>query len=173
MKNRPNRIETERLILRPLEERDRERFIRMAKDARVNATYMLPELSGRAEEDAFFESMREYCAMEERFILGIALKSGELIGFINDCGISGAEAELGYFVGAEHWGRGYATEALRAAMDALFEMGCTALRAGYFEGNEASRRVMEKCGMRPIRHTETVEYKGKTRFCPYMGKERE
>jgi RimJ/RimL family protein N-acetyltransferase len=55
--------------------------------------------------------------------------------------------ELGYWLGTPYWGHGYATEAVRALIDAFF---------AYSEGDEitacarvinpASRRVLERCG---------------------------
>ena len=45
-------------------------------------------------------------------------------------------------------GRGYATEAVRRFLDYLFsEKGLRTVYASFFTGNDASRRVMEKCGM--------------------------
>jgi RimJ/RimL family protein N-acetyltransferase/predicted nucleotidyltransferase len=173
IKPKPAVIETERLILRPLEERDREEFIRMAKDERVNSTYMIPKLESSALENAFFDHMRDFTENESRFVYAIALKSGEVIGFINDCELDGTRAELGYFIGAEHWNRGYASEALFSAIDALFEMGYTYLKAGHFEENSASRRVMEKCGMKRIDHEEELEYKGRMHHCFYMAIEKQ
>ncbi len=57
-------------------------------------------------------------------------------------------AELGYWLGIDAWGHGYATE----AADALVEHGFAQLRlsriyAQVLEGNEASCRVLEKLGM--------------------------
>ena len=55
--------------------------------------------------------------------------------------------ELGYWVGAPYWGKGYATEALHAAVDYAFtDLGHEALQAGARVTNPASRRVLEKCG---------------------------
>lgn len=173
IKTKPAVIETERLILRPLEERDREEFIRMAKDERVNSTYMIPKLESSALENAFFEHMRDFTENESRFVYGIALRSGKIIGFINDCELDGTRAEMGYFIGAEHWNRGYASEALFSAIAALFEMGYTYLKAGHFEENAASRRVMEKCGMKRIDHEEELEYKGRMHHCLFMAIEKQ
>ena len=47
-----------------------------------------------------------------------------------------------------HQGKGFATEAVEACIEELFRMGFAHIRAGFFEGNVASCRVMEKCGMR-------------------------
>lgn len=58
-------------------------------------------------------------------------------------------AELGYVINPEFRGRGIAPEALRRVMTFGFEeFGLNRLEAHYMTGNEASRRVMEKVGMR-------------------------
>ena len=173
MRKRPKRIQTERLVLRPLEERDREAFTAMARDERVNATYMLPEIETEAQEQAFFDYMLEYSRNDERCILGICLKDGGIIGFINDCSILGDSVEVGYFIGASHWGRGYASEALGAVIKQLFCMGFNRVKAGFFEGNAASFRVMQKCGMEPTDGEETLEYKGRMHRCRFMEISRE
>ena len=46
-------------------------------------------------------------------------------------------------------------------------MGFRRVRAGYFEGNDASRRVMEKCNMQPIEATGEEEYRGEVHRCLY------
>ena len=49
---------------------------------------------------------------------------------------------------AEHWGKGYATEAALAAVDFAFgRLGLDELVSFTVPGNSASRRVMEKLGM--------------------------
>ena len=56
-------------------------------------------------------------------------------------------AEIGYWLGAPFWGRGYATEAVRALIDHAFgDRGHDVLAAGARVSNPASRRVLEKCG---------------------------
>lgn len=56
-------------------------------------------------------------------------------------------AELGYFVGRQHWGRGIATAAVRAVRDYAFaHFDLCRLYAVVYEPNLASARVVEKAG---------------------------
>lgn len=73
-----------------------------------------------------------------------------LIGAIglHDISIEHSNAELGYWIGREFWGRGYATEAARAAVQyALEEMTLERVYAKHFARNPQSGRVLEKIGM--------------------------
>jgi RimJ/RimL family protein N-acetyltransferase len=66
----------------------------------------------------------------------------------------GVEAELGWVFAPEHGGRGYATEAVRAAMSICFDrLGLRRVIANCFADNEASWRLMERVGMRREVHT--------------------
>lgn len=63
------------------------------------------------------------------------------------------EGDLGYWIAREHQRRGLATDAVRlAAWLAFEELGARALCAWVFVGNEASRRVLERCGF-ALEHT--------------------
>jgi len=56
-------------------------------------------------------------------------------------------AEVGYWLGQPFWGRGIATEALRAVTDYAFRtLDICRLEAGVFDWNPASARVLEKAG---------------------------
>ena len=55
--------------------------------------------------------------------------------------------ELGYWLGRPYWGKGLATEAVRGAMTwAQGDWGRRLILAGHFADNEASGRVLSKCG---------------------------
>ena len=83
---------------------------------------------------------------------GVELReSGKVIGTIGIMGWNPEHrfAEIGYSFGRAWWHQGYAPEALSALLDLLFER----TQVNRVEGmcdvrNEASARVMEKCGMR-------------------------
>src|SRR5947209_2302263 len=73
-------------------------------------------------------------------------------------------AEIGYWLGEPYWGRGIATEALRAITECAFmTFDLCRLQAGVFEWNPASMRVLEKAGFTlEARHRKNVTKDGET-----------
>ncbi|MFD5224250.1 GNAT family N-acetyltransferase [Microbacterium sp. NPDC058342] len=152
-------IRTERLELRPLEIAD--------LDA-VWAFRRLPEVSewlGRAP--ATREEFHETYSDSERraTTLVIVLPDadggpaiiGDLMIRIGDGWAQaevaeeahGTEAELGWVLAPAYTGRGYAREAVSAAIDVCFgALGLRRVHAGCFAANEPSWRLMERLGMR-------------------------
>jgi [ribosomal protein S5]-alanine N-acetyltransferase len=56
-------------------------------------------------------------------------------------------AEIGYWLGEAHWGRGITTAVVRSVTEHAFAaFGLHRIYAGVFEWNPASRRVLEKAG---------------------------
>lgn len=69
------------------------------------------------------------------------------IGLVRGDDVHRLSAELGYWVGRAHWGRGLATQAVRATSEIAFQkFGLVRLWAQVFETNPASMRVLEKAG---------------------------
>jgi RimJ/RimL family protein N-acetyltransferase len=55
--------------------------------------------------------------------------------------------ELGYWLGFDHWGQGFGTEAARAVIDYFFEeLAHDTLFSGARVCNPMSRNILEKCG---------------------------
>lgn len=85
---------------------------------------------------------------------GFAIEDrGELVGVcgLEDVGRADAR-ELGFWVGRPHWGRGYASLAVRMLLQFAFRnLGLAEVSAHAFESNVASRRVLEKNGFRLVR----------------------
>jgi RimJ/RimL family protein N-acetyltransferase len=82
-------------------------------------------------------------------------ESGEFIGWFhlrpgeND---APGGAELGYRLRRDAWGKGYASEGSRALVDKAFtDLGLQRVRAQTMTVNKASRRVMEKAGLRYVK----------------------
>src|SRR6185437_4496868 len=107
---------TTRLILRPFQLSDAATVQRLAGHPKVAATTALiphPYLDGLAEE--WIGKHIGWFARGAALTLAIALKpSGELIGWIS-LGVSkdNSRAELGYWLGVEHWNKGYCSEAAK------------------------------------------------------------
>ena len=137
---------TKRLTLRPYAPEDTAQLVALLTHPEVTKTFMVPDFATPEQAVALAERLIAMSRPEDTRHLeyGICL-CGRLIGFINDCGIEEDEIEIGYVVHPHKQGHGYATEAVRAVLEELRDIGFRRVTAGYFEGNEASHRVMEKC----------------------------
>jgi RimJ/RimL family protein N-acetyltransferase len=72
-------------------------------------------------------------------------------GGLTPISFKGDEIELGYRLGRDFWGKGYATEIARASIDYGFEtLKFDRLVAVCYEGNLGSRRVLSKAGFREL-----------------------
>lgn len=166
MKDKASVIQTERLQLRSFEEKDLDAAIRIFVNDEVKQTYMLPDFSDREAAQKLFERLRQLSLEKDRFVYGI-YRDETLVGFMNDVERKDTTIELGYVIHPDHKSRGYATEALRAAIEELFGIGYTVVKTGAFQQNAASIRVMQKSGMILTDETEELEYRGKTHTCVY------
>jgi RimJ/RimL family protein N-acetyltransferase len=138
-------LETERLKLRAPRLEDADQVAMLANDRRIaENTARIPHPYALADAESFLAAANR---SEDETTLLITLPNGDVIGA---CGLElreGPAPELGYWLGVPHWGRGYATEAVRALIDHAFaELGHDALQAGARVTNPGSRRVLEKCG---------------------------
>jgi RimJ/RimL family protein N-acetyltransferase len=142
------RIETARLILRPMRETDVVRLAEAIDDIDIaRMTSRIPHPYSLSAAEAFYASQRE--ALDERLdhTLQIETRSGELIGAVGADRRDGPFPEIGYWIAKAHWGRGYATEAAMAMRDwTRRTFGYRAIMAGHFADNPASGRVLIKCG---------------------------
>ena len=169
-KLKPNAvIRTPRLILREIADEDKEDMLAILTNEEVGKTFMLPVFACQEEAIPLFEKIKGLSAQNTRFVYGISLNE-KLIGFINDVEIEDGRVELGYVIHPDYQNKGYATETLAAAIEALFQAGISTVETGAFEENLASMRVMEKCGMHPVSRTDSIEYRGETHACVYYQK---
>lgn len=160
------RLETKRLTIRPIEEMDISALVEILTDETVSKTYMVPPLASQMEAEQLARRFVIASHDENRLALAIDLE-GKLIGFINDVEQRDGMIELGYAIHPDYHNRGYMTEALEAMLDALFQQGVISVVAGAFAENEASMRVMRKCGMRRLTQTEDIRYRGEVHVCVY------
>lgn len=164
--NKKPELATHRLVLKSIEDKDKDNMIKMLNDPKIKETYMLPDLEGEEQEAQFFEKLKNLTYSHEHIVYGIYLDD-RLIGFINDVNKTEDTVEVGYFIDSDEWNKGYATEALWAYLKQLFEMGYFYAEAAYFEGNDASAKVMQKCCMRLSDKRETIKYRGQDRVAIY------
>ena len=145
-------IETDRLILRPWLRSDAESLYLLARDPEVGPRAGWPPHTSVEESERIIDAV--LCAPET---YAVVLKdTGELVGCAGfnagdaaNLPLSDGEMELGYWIGKPFWGNGYASEAARAVMARGFaELGLSCIRAVYFDGNDRSRRVLDKLGFR-------------------------
>jgi RimJ/RimL family protein N-acetyltransferase len=146
-------LRTERLILRPWRQEDLEPFAALNADDRV--TRMLAGSADRATSDAMAARFSESFAQH-----GFGYWAVELPGvapFIGALGLSvpGFDApfmpavEIGWRLAFDHWGKGYATEGAKAALDFGFnQAGLEEIVSFTAASNARSRAVMERLGMR-------------------------
>lgn len=136
-------METERLILDSIRESDKEDYFNnISHDKQVLETFICRY--AETLEDFDFSAYPE-----NNRLFAIRLKeTGRLIGILITCDETEDSCEIGYGIGSAYWGNGYATEAVRRFLEYLFsEKGFHTVFASFFTGNDASRHVMEKCGM--------------------------
>lgn len=144
-------LETERLRLRPFVLADAADVQRLAGEraiARFTLTVPHPYPNGAAEEwiashsAAWSAGSAMSCAIERR-------SDGSLVGAIGlTIERESDRAELGYWIGVEFHGNGYATEAAAELIRFGFEtLGLNRIAARHFGSNPASGRVMQKIGM--------------------------
>jgi len=145
-------IETDRLLLRPWDRRDREPFARLNSNPRVME--FMPGRLSRADSDLLAGHIEDHFR-EHGFGLYAAKlrKDGQFIGFIG-LAVPGFKArftpcvEIGWRLSADYWGRGFATEGAKAVVRHAFEfLGLEDLVSFTVPANLRSRRVMEKIGM--------------------------
>ena len=136
-------METERLIIDSIREADKEDYyINISHDKRVLETFICRYAD--TLEDFDYSS---YPGRQDLFAIRLK-ETGRLIGIILYFDEKEDSCEIGYGIGSAFWNQGYATEAVGRFLEYLFrEKGMRTVYASFFTGNDASRRVMEKCGM--------------------------
>jgi ribosomal-protein-alanine N-acetyltransferase len=135
-------LTTARLVLRPWRDDDLAPFAALNADRRVMEFF--PAVLSRAESDALAARIRLHMDAHGFGLWAVEAPGvAPFIGFVGLMTVPAAlpfapAVEVGWRLAREHWGRGYATEAARAAVE--FGFGVLGL-------NRPSRAVMERLGM--------------------------
>ncbi len=145
-------LETERLILRPIEVGDLEAL------HTIRSTPEIAQFDGWDVSQSLEDTRKALVqAVESREELALVLKqTGKMIGtfalqarpwplYPINADLQGRE--YGFDLNKDYWGRGLMPEAILAMNDYCFrELRFDFITCGYFSGNTKSARVIEKCG---------------------------
>jgi ribosomal-protein-alanine N-acetyltransferase len=146
-----DRLETPRLFMRPFEAADLDAIHGVYSDPEVMRWVGTGPVANRTTTARMLEG---YAAHQRAhgfsFWAVVETATDALIG---DAGLhrtAAGETEFGYTLAQSAWGRGYATEAARAWLDAAFtQLGIDEVIALAEPPNRASLHVLEKVGLRP------------------------
>lgn len=151
------RLETERLVLRPWEDRDRAPLAAIMGDPHVRRFY--PRTLSPAEASAEIDLALERARTNGFHFQAAELRQGGALAGLIGIGVvpdatraaipSHPRVEIGWLLGQQFWGQGLAPEGARAWLDyawtALAVPDIVAFTAAI---NQPSQRVMQKLGMR-------------------------
>lgn len=147
-------LQTDRLLLRPWRDADRDAFAAMSADPQV-MEFFPAELMRRDECDAFVDRAEQ--GLAERGGWGWwALEERASAAFVGVAGLAPVRfeahftpaVEIGWRLARAAWGKGYATEAAAASVARGFgELGLDEVVALAHPANERSRAVMRRLGM--------------------------
>ena len=151
-------IETERLTLRPFEQSDLDDFYEYASVEGVG------EMAGwkHHENKEKSQSILDLFITEDKTFAIVLKENNKVIGSlgVEEYGMEQALSEffdyqgreIGYVLSKDYWGKGLMPEAVKAVIDYLFNVQkLDFLTCGYYEFNNQSKKVQEKCGFKPYR----------------------
>lgn len=163
-KKLPPVLETERLILRPLDMKDKTAIYQWASDPRVSKYMMYSNYNSPDDANFWLEHLYE---VENQFDYGFVWKeTGELIG----SGGLNYQPEndvwnLGYNLRYDMWGKGIATEASKKIIEyAVSHCDVKRIEACHAIDNPASGKVMKKLGMSVFAECEYSKFDGSATF---------
>ena len=145
-------LATERLRLRAFLITDAEAVSTLAGDQEVaRNTLNIPHPYDRQHAEEWIASQPGQLQRREAVTYAVTREpDGAIVGAVGlILDTANDSAELGYWIGREYWGHGYATEAARAVVAWAFRsLALNRVHASHFPRNPASGRVLVKLGMR-------------------------
>jgi aminoglycoside 6'-N-acetyltransferase len=157
----PTCIETQRLYLRPYRAGDGPMYFAVGQKnrdhlARYETENFIRTLGSVEEAEQMVQELAASWEEQSSFFMGAFDKqTDEFVAqiYIGPMNWDVPELELGFFVDCDYEGRGYVTEAARAALRFSFEhLDAHRVSLHCDDGNVRSARVAERCGMRQEGH---------------------
>lgn len=134
--------------IRTLRYADREQLTKLANNKKIwlNVRDMFPHPYTFEDAEKFIDSVKQQDP-QVTFAIEYDFKFVGAIGMVLQRDVYRFSAELGYWIGEPYWGKGITTRAVRLLCDYAFnKLNIEKLFAGVFQGNEGSKKVLEKCG---------------------------
>ena len=148
----PPVLHTPRLALRPFSDADAAHLLGIFGDPEVVRYWSTGAWTDIAQAEAMIAEARQAYRDGGLYRYAIALRDTDrLIGVCNLRGFfeQNRRCELGYALARDHWGQGYAAEALEALLGhAFYELDINRIEADIDPRNDASARLLEKLGFR-------------------------
>lgn len=167
-------LDTERLHLRPFSIEDADEVTRMLADGEVSR--FLSRVPHPYEEGMAMEWIRTHASdAKEGGETALAITSAETGRLMGSIGLSPEPttrtAELGYWLGKQWWGQGYASEAARAVMGWGFdEAGHARISSRHAVENAASGHVLVNAGLKPVARLErSMVFRGELHDVKLLG----
>ncbi|THD59784.1 GNAT family protein [Phenylobacterium sp.] len=145
----PPILETERIRLAPLANEDARQIFPLMADAEVMAFWDVGEIDDPDVIDGIVAGQVDEMASGRAFYWSLrTLSDGRFLG---TCDLSEIDrrhhrAEVGFMLGREAWGQGYAQEAMQAVLSYAASSGVRRLLARTHLGNRRSEALLEKLG---------------------------
>ena len=144
-------IATPRLTLREFVPDDLEALCALVCDRRVTR-YMFHVPGGKCRAESYLRGVIGYQHERPRAVWELAIAErveGALLGACNLTLLAPGEADLGYMLRRDAWGRGLGTETAQALIEAGFgQLGLARIISTVDVRNAASIRVLQKSGLR-------------------------
>ena len=165
--NKIKTLETDRLILRQINEADAKTiFDNWTSDDEVTKYVRWNTHKNIEETIEYIKMTYKRCEEENNFEWGIVLKDkNELIGAIGAFPGEDERIEIGYNISKKYWNNGYTTEALKKVMDFLInEVGIKRFICSHAVLNPASGKVMQKAGFKYVKNAIYKKFDGSQVF---------
>jgi RimJ/RimL family protein N-acetyltransferase len=146
----PDRVLAWPVTLRHFTDADAPQVQALAGDRSVaETTMMIPHPYPEGAALAWIATHAAERSRGSEYVFAIERAEDEcLVGSIALRPLGSERENVGYWIGRDYWGRGYATAAAAAIIALAFQcLDCRQVAASHLASNPASGRVMEKCGM--------------------------
>lgn len=144
---------TERLLIREYRKTDVDGFLHVVRQPEIYATtYGIPQNYSRLHAEWWLRTIHENKRNNSSYEFAVFLRdTGRYIGNVGLINVSFEHnrADISYYIDKDYMNKGYATEAAREMLKYGFErFGFNKIQGICMSCNPASRRVMEKIGMK-------------------------